>query len=144
MADELDRVVGEIEDVTEAELRLCLDDDVLDRRPPYGWVQVTTAHRAITLLESGWVVELSLDHDLGDDERFGRGVDVCDWLAEQAFAHQRPLWPRDGITLHTANPGGRDAMAHTIERYATGQIHRDITSGGKPRFRFEAPRGESQ
>src|SRR5687768_5286144 len=100
------------------DIRLWLDDDLIDRAAPNGWEHVTTAAAAIEQLESGNVVELSLDHDLGDDERFGRGIDVVDFLAEQQELHDRRLWPRDGITLHTANPSGRDTMARAIRRYA--------------------------
>ena len=100
------------------EIRLWLDDDLIDRAAPEGWVHVTTAPEAIRLLDTRRVVELSLDHDLGDDDRFGRGIDVVDWLAEQQEVHDRPLWPRDGITIHSANAYGRDAMVRAIENYA--------------------------
>ncbi len=55
-------------------------DDVEDRAGPEGWIHVTTARDAIRLLETGRVVELLLDHDLGDDEGAGRGIDVIDFL----------------------------------------------------------------
>ena len=124
--------------VPEGELRVWLDDDLEDRAPGGTWIQVTTAQEAIHMLETGRVVELSLDHDLGDDQLYGRGVDVVDFLAQQQFLNQRPLWPRDGITLHTANPEGRDAMARSIHRYAAmaGPVTRLLTRGGKPRFTF--------
>ena len=110
------------------------------RRPrdaggPNRWTLVTTAPEAIRVLDSGSVVELSLDHDLGDDERYGRGVDVVDWLAEQQEVHGRALWPRDGIAIHSANPHGRETMARTIERYA-GPTHRSVTQGGTLRLTF--------
>lgn len=122
-------------------IRLWLDDDLVDRKAPEGWVQSVTAWDAIAWLDTGNVIALSLDHDLGDDERFGRGIDVVNWLGEQQEVHDRPLWPEEGITLHTANPYGRDAMARAIradagrrfevsERRAAGAhpvfvIHRD-------------------
>ena len=87
-------------------------------RAPDGWTQVTTAREAIELLMTGNVVELSLDHDLGDDERFGRGMDVVDFIVIEQEVNRRDLWPRDGIGLHTANPAGRETMARTIRRYA--------------------------
>jgi hypothetical protein len=96
-------------------IRLWLDDDLVDRKPPEGWLQVTTAWAAIEWLDCGVVVALSLDHDLGDDRRFGRGIDVINWLGEQQEVHDRPLWPEEGITLHTANPYGRNAMARAIK-----------------------------
>src|SRR5437899_2197965 len=54
------------------EVRLWLDDDLVDRAAPPGWTHVTTAHEAIDLLDTERVVELSLDHDLGDDKLNGR------------------------------------------------------------------------
>ncbi len=122
------------------ELRVWLDDLLDDRAAPRGWVQVTTAPAAIALLESRRVVELSLDHDLGEDELAGKGIHVVDHIAERQVVDGQDLWPRDGITLHTANAAGRDQMARAIERYA-GQlhtVHRRPTANGQPRFEFEA------
>ncbi len=121
------------------ELRVWLDDDLEDRAAPEGWIHVTTAREAISLLDTERVVELSLDHDLGDDERFGRGTDVVDYLAEQQEIHDRLLWPRDGIRIHSGNPYGRDAMRRTIRRYAARdlRVHESLSPGGHPVFRFE-------
>jgi hypothetical protein len=121
------------------ELRVWLDDDLEDRAAPEGWIHVATAWDAIDLLRTGQVVELSLDHDLGDDARNGRGTDVVDFLAEQQEVHGRSLWPRHGIRLHTANASGRDAMRRTIRRYAERggiEVHESLSPGGKPAFRF--------
>ena len=125
------------------ELRVWLDDDLVDRTAPEGWMQVTTAREAIELLLTGRVVELSLDHDLGDDEQFGRGVDVVDFIVIEHEVNRRDLWPRDGIGLHTANPSGRDAMARTIRRYAekAGLSISESWEGGQPKFTF---RGETR
>jgi len=68
--------------VPNGELRVWLDDLFDDRAAPPGWVQVTTAPAAIKLIDCAHVVELSLDHDLGDDETGGKGVDVVDHIAE--------------------------------------------------------------
>ena len=120
------------------EIRLWLDDDLVDRAAPPGWIHVLTAWDAIRLLRTELVIELSLDHDLGDDEHCGRGVDVVDYLIEQQETEGRILWPRDGITLHTANPVGRDTMSRAIERYAgkTREVMTTITRGGHRRFTF--------
>ncbi len=121
------------------DLRVWLDDDLENRAAPTGWIHVTTAREAISLLDTERVVELSLDHDLGDDERFGRGTDVVDYLAEQQEIHGRILWPRDGIRIHSANPYGRDAMRRTIHRYASRdlEVHESLSPGGHPVFRFQ-------
>jgi hypothetical protein len=120
------------------ETRLWLDDDLVDRAATPGWTHVTTVKDATDLLDTGRVVELSLDHDLGDDERFGRGIEVVDWLAEQQGVRGRVLWPRDGLVVHSANPAGRDAMIRAAENYAakTVPVRRSLTPSGKPRLTF--------
>jgi hypothetical protein len=121
------------------DLRVWLDDDLEDRAAPAGWIHVTTAWKAIELLASGRVVELSLDHDLGDDKENGRGTDVVDYIVGEQEVHSRVLWPRDGITIHSGNAYGRDAMRRTIRRY--GPRHRRVSESlsrnGQPVFRFE-------
>ena len=82
-------------------IKLWPEDDLLDRAAPSGWIHVTTAHGAIALLDAGYVVELSLDYDLGDDELHGTGMTVVTWIAEQQFLHDRILWPHDGLTVHS-------------------------------------------
>jgi hypothetical protein len=122
------------------ELRVWLDDDLVDRAAPTGWLHVTDAASACELLGTGRVVELSLDHDLGGDDEHGRGIDVVDFLSEQQFAHGRSLWPRDGVSLHPANPEGREQMARGIERYAGAAltVRRVVTRGGKTKLMFDA------
>ena len=120
------------------EIRLWLDDDLVDRAAPPGWTHITTVKAATDLLDTGRVVELSLDHDLGDDENAGRGIAVIDWLAQQQEVHRRILWPRDGLVVHSANPAGRDAMIRAAEHYAAKvvRVRRSLTPGGKPRLTF--------
>jgi hypothetical protein len=95
-------------------MRVFLDDE---RATPEGWVRVYWPDEAIALLESGAVEELSLDHDLGDDER-GTGYDVVLWL-EEAVALRGFKPPR--ISVHSANSSARDKMIagiQSIERMA--------------------------
>ena len=87
--------------------RVYLDDE---RVAPAGWVQVRWPSEAISLLESGEVEELSLDHVLGDDNR-GTGYDVLTWI-EEAVALRRFKPPR--ITVHSANPAARIRMESAI------------------------------
>lgn len=132
----------EILEEGENESRVWLDDDLVDRAAPNGWIHVTTAWEAIELLSQGKVVELSLDHDLGDDKEFGRGIDVVNWLGEQQEVHDRPLWPRDGISIHSANPSGRESMAKAIKADAGRRF--DVSEsrpGGQPHFTFEPRHG---
>lgn len=93
-------------------MKVYLDDE---RPTPEGWVGVRWPAEAIELLQSGQVDEISLDHDLGDDER-GTGYDVVLWIEEAVVVEGfRP--PR--ILVHSANASARLKMLAgiaTIER----------------------------
>lgn len=84
-------------------MRVFLDDE---RTTPAGWVRVYWPDEAIQLLETGEVEELSLDHDLGDDER-GTGYDVILWI-EEAVALRQFKPPK--LYVHSANSSARDKM----------------------------------
>jgi len=56
-------------------MKVYLNDE---RKTPDGWVRVYWPDEAIELLKTGCVADISLDHDLGDDER-GTGYDVVLW-----------------------------------------------------------------
>jgi len=77
-------------------MRVFLDDE---RTTPEGWVRVYWPDEAIALLESGAVEELSLDHDLGDDER-GTGYDVVLWI-EKPWPFADSSRPGSSCTLPT-------------------------------------------
>lgn len=89
-------------------MKVYLDDE---RIAPDGWVQVRWPDEAIELLKIGNVTELSLDHDLGDDEH-GTGYDVLLWLEEQVICNQ---FMPPSIYLHTANPAARVRMDAAIQ-----------------------------
>ncbi|AKQ63198.1 hypothetical protein A176_000110 [Myxococcus hansupus] len=98
-------------------MKVYLDDE---RATPEGWVRVWWPEEAISLLESGQVTELSLDHDLGDDAH-GTGYDVLLWL-EEAVATRGFVPPR--VQLHSANSSARQKMVLAIariERFAQEQ-----------------------
>lgn len=97
-------------------IRVYLDDI---RTPPEGWTLVKTYEECVEALLTGEVEHLSLDHDLADehyalllpDEEFDysefkerTGYDVCKWMVENN------VWPKTSITLHSANPPGRENM----------------------------------
>ena len=67
---------------------------------------------AIELLKTGQVTDLSLDHDLGDDER-GSGYDVVLWI-EEAVATGSFVPPR--MVVHSANAPARAKMEAGLER----------------------------
>ena len=92
---------------THGTMRVYLDDE---RIAPAGWVQVRWPDEAIALLQAGDVEELSLDHDLGDDQR-GTGYDVLTWIEETvALRGLKP--PR--IAVHSANPAAKVRMEAAI------------------------------
>jgi hypothetical protein len=98
-------------------MRVFLDDE---RETPEGWVRVYWPSEAIELLATGTVVELSLDHDLGNDVR-GTGYDVVLWI-EEAVALRDFIPPK--ISVHSANTSAREKMLsgiRSIERLVSGK-----------------------
>lgn len=90
-------------------MKLFLDDE---RAAPEGWVRVRWPEEAIELLKTGKVTDLSLDHDLGDDER-GTGYDVVLWI-EEAVATWSFVPPR--MAVHSANAPARAKMEAGLRR----------------------------
>jgi hypothetical protein len=84
-------------------MRIYLDDE---RATPAGWTRACWPDEVIELLKAGGVEELSLDHDLGDDER-GTGYDVVLWV-EEAVALHGFVPPR--MRVHSANSSAREKM----------------------------------
>lgn len=89
-------------------MKVFLDDE---RATPEGWVRAFWPEDVIELLKGGKVAELSLDHDLGDDEH-GTGYTVLLWLEEQVAVHG--LTP-PVIRIHSANSSARLKMEAAIE-----------------------------
>jgi len=89
-------------------MKVYLDDE---RPTPEGWVGVKWPEEVIDLLKTGEVTHLSLDHDLGNDER-GTGYDVVVWVEEQVVL--RNFTP-PVISLHTANPSARQKMQTGVD-----------------------------
>jgi hypothetical protein len=89
-------------------MKVFLDDE---RLTPDGWVRVYWPDEAISLLETGNVTEISLDHDLGDDER-GTGYDVILWIEEAVFT--RGFIPPK-MSVHSANSSARQRMELGIQ-----------------------------
>lgn len=93
-------------------MRIFLDDE---RVTPEGWVRTYWPDEVITLLEQGGVTGLSLDHDLGDDER-GTGYAVILWI-EEAVAVRRFIPPK--MFVHSANSSARVKMLAGIRAIET-------------------------
>ena len=88
-------------------MKVYLDDE---RHTPNGWVRVFWPDETIELLKTGNVNELSLDHDLGDDQR-GTGYDVVLWIEEQVALHG---FVPPTIAVHSANVSARAKMESGI------------------------------
>lgn len=96
-------------------MKVFLDDE---RTTPAGWVRAYWPDEVIALLQAGGVTEVSLDHDLGDDER-GTGYDVLLWLEEQVFTAGMRA-PK--LSVHSANSSARlkmEAAIQSVERCQT-------------------------
>ena len=89
-------------------MKVYLDDE---RSTPDGWVRVYWPDEAIELLKTGQVQEISLDHDLGNDER-GTGYDVVLWV-EEAVMTRGFVPPR--MSVHSANSSARKKMELGID-----------------------------
>ncbi|MBW6123127.1 hypothetical protein KZ843_09540 [Pseudomonas aeruginosa] len=97
-------------------MKVFLDDE---RSTPEGWVRTFWPDETIELLKGGSVTELSLDHDLGDDDR-GTGYTVLLWLEEQVALNG--IVPPT-IRIHSANSSARlkmEAAVVTIGKLADG------------------------
>ncbi len=103
-----DSVAASTGHLSDGKLKVYLDDE---RTAPEGWVQVRWPEEAIELLMTGAVTELSLDHDLGDDEH-GTGYDVLLWIEEQVACHQ---FAPPALHVHSANPAARIRMEAAIQ-----------------------------
>ena len=104
-------------------MKLWVDDL---RSAPDGWQLATTASEAIALLRQGKIQQLSLDHDLGEPESVvGSGYQVAIWLEEQAYTGNWAVIP-DRISIHSANPVGRQNMLAAID--AIDRLRRRLPS----------------
>jgi len=95
-------------------MKLYLDDE---RTPPEGWTLVRWPANAISILQSGEVTELSLDHDLGNDA-IGTGYDVLTWLEGQVWGQD--FVPPGVIKVHSANPAVRIRMEQAVASIKRG------------------------
>ena len=89
-------------------MKVYLDDE---RATPEGWERVYWPDEATALLEKGIVTEISLDHDLGDDER-GTGYDVVLWLEEAVVLNG---FSPPKMKVHSANSSARQKMEAGIK-----------------------------
>ncbi|MGJ7048605.1 cyclic-phosphate processing receiver domain-containing protein [Morganella morganii] len=88
-------------------MKIYLDDE---RKTPQGFVRTYWPDEAIKLLQTADVTLISLDHDLGDDER-GTGYDVLLWIEEQVYLNG---FKAPEIIVHSANTSARKKMELAI------------------------------
>jgi hypothetical protein len=86
-------------------MKLWLDDE---REAPEGWVRVFNVPQLMHMFRNpaNEVQEISLDHDLGENEM--TGYDFLRWLESQVFLGNIKSFPP--IKIHSANPVGRKNM----------------------------------
>lgn len=92
-------------------------DDV--RTPPdSSWTHVRTAWQCIALIgrNRNNIQDLSLDHDLGDDWRWGTGYTVARWLEEADYYCMWEYLPKGIVTCHSANPAGKGNIRKALQR----------------------------
>lgn len=101
-------------------MKVWLDDE---RPAPPGWTRARTPNDVVALILAeepfGGVEEISLDHDLGDDDGAGTGYDVLVWIERELHAGYLARVPR--LYVHSANPPARkrmEAAIASIERLA--------------------------
>jgi cytidyltransferase-like protein len=102
--------------ITEARLLKIWLDDI--RPEPKGWVRAYWPEEVITLLKTKTVDEISLDHDLGDDNH-GTGYDVLKWIEEMVHTSD---FTSPKISVHSANSvavSKMKAAITSIERKAS-------------------------
>ena len=82
-------------------------DDI--RKPPYGWYLTMGVKETIELLKTNKIIELSLDHDLGNFD--DTGYDVLLWIEKQV--HMNNFKPPI-MKVHSSNSSARIKMENAI------------------------------
>ena len=91
-------------------LKVYLDDK---RNTPHGYFRVFWPSQMYHILEEFEVNEISLDHDLGDDD-IGTGYDVVCYIEEKVYFNKGYVVPV--IKTHTDNSSARDKMQRGIQQ----------------------------
>lgn len=100
-------------------------DDV--RQPPdASWEWHQEIIYAWQVIRNGLVSEVSLDHDLGDEQP--TGYDLLKWIEESLMTDKIDKDCVPTMTIHSANPVGRKNMELAIENIkklciAKGKLH---------------------
>lgn len=89
-------------------MNIYLDDE---RETPDGFIRCYWPNEVIELLKTNKVKLISLDHDLGDDNK-GTGYDVLLWLEEQVFLGT--IDPPE-IIIHSSNSSAVQKMNSAVK-----------------------------
>lgn len=89
-------------------MKIWLDDI---REAPEGWRRARTVWEIKFILISNRVEEISLDHDLGENQP--TGYDLIKWLEKKVMT-EGYSFPK--IRVHSANPVGRKNIEAAIKR----------------------------
>lgn len=84
------------------------------------WVIVRSYYAAVTLLETGQVVTISLDYQLNESDRTHTGMDVLRWLRDKDTAGGFKL-PQ--IKLHAFASEGSDQMEKVIDALKSAKVN---------------------
>lgn len=87
-------------------IKLWVDD--LRTPPDDTWIWAKTSKQALKILAEIPIEEMSLDHDLGGDDTTRP---IILWLCEHPGS-----WP-DNVSVHSANPVGRQWLEGMVVRY---------------------------
>lgn len=91
-------------------LKIYLDDK---RTTPDGYVRVFWPSQVFDLIEEFDTEEISLDHDLGDDDT-GTGYDVVLYIEEKVYFNRD--WVVPVLKTHTDNSSAREKMQRGIKQ----------------------------
>ena len=84
-------------------------DDI--RPAPDGSLQTYTERQTIDVLKSGGVTELSVDHDLGDENVVGTGYGVLLWIEDRVAT---TTFVPPTLYVHSANTSAAEKMQLAI------------------------------
>lgn len=91
-------------------LKIYLDDK---RSTPDGYIRTFWPSQVATLIEEFEIEEISLDHDLGDDD-IGTGNDVVLYIEEKVYFNRQ--WIVPSLKTHTDNSSAREKMQRGIKQ----------------------------
>lgn len=91
-----------------SQVKLWIDDE---RNPPRdkGWMIARTADQAVLILKAHDVVEISFDHDLGDES--DTGYHIINWIEQEIYFGRMKL-PK--MHVHSWNSVGRANIERAI------------------------------